>query len=218
MSKDLPYFRFYPSEWFEGEISLHDMQTQGLFTNICGWYWKKDSNITISEIRLRLIKGQAPLEQSLNNLIKAKIIKPTNEDYFSIDFLDEQYSTLRREHENKVKSGRAGGQASVKQRSSNAQGIDRLKIDNYKDILKKEGEHLNSLMITFKINEIELFKLLDKFDLMNSQHENYLDFRDHFGSWLNKQDLKVNGKPSRTMEEVEKEIEELDKQRKLKVK
>jgi len=162
MSKELPYFRFYPSEWNEGSITLHDMITQGLFINICAWYWKKDSNITLSEIRHRLINGQAPLEQCLSKLIDSEILKVTKDGYFTIDFLDEQYGTLRVEREKKVRSGSLGGQASVKQRLNGGQAI-KIDKDNdkYKDILKSEKEHLNTLMITFKIdNELLLFSLI----------------------------------------------------------
>ena len=47
MAKELPYFRFYASEWLEGDITLEDMATQGLFTNICAWYWHKECRLSL---------------------------------------------------------------------------------------------------------------------------------------------------------------------------
>ena len=33
MAKDLPYFKFFCSEWNDGDITLEDFNLQGLFIN-----------------------------------------------------------------------------------------------------------------------------------------------------------------------------------------
>ena len=75
MSKELPYFRFYSSEWLEGNITLENEQTQGLFIQICAWYWKKDCEIDLQFLNKRLINGKAMLKRCLNNLLESNIIK-----------------------------------------------------------------------------------------------------------------------------------------------
>ena len=50
MAKELPYFRFYPSEWLEGDITLENEKTQGFFMLLCAWYWKKDCLIDLEFI------------------------------------------------------------------------------------------------------------------------------------------------------------------------
>ena len=50
MAKGLPYFKFTPSEWLTGEICFEDLETQGLFINICAWYWQRDGLLKISDI------------------------------------------------------------------------------------------------------------------------------------------------------------------------
>ena len=42
MAKSLPYFKFFCSEWSDGDITLEDYQTQGLFINICAYYWSNE--------------------------------------------------------------------------------------------------------------------------------------------------------------------------------
>ena len=109
MSKELPYFRFYPDEYLTGNITLEDEQTQGLFIEICCWYWKKDCIIDIEFIKKRLINAKAMLEQCLNNLIKAEILKENDEGGININFLDEQYDLLNESRQRRVTAGRLGG-------------------------------------------------------------------------------------------------------------
>jgi len=45
MAKDLPYFKFYSSEWNDGDITLEDMKTQGVFINVCSYYWSRGCHL-----------------------------------------------------------------------------------------------------------------------------------------------------------------------------
>lgn len=128
MSKELPYFRFYPDEWLTGNITLEDEQTQGLFILICCWYWKKDCLIDIDFIKKRLINGQAMLEQCLNKLISMQILKKNDDGSIDINFLNEQYDLLNESRQKRVNAGRLGG----KQSSSNAQAMPK-QSSSYKD-------------------------------------------------------------------------------------
>lgn len=128
MAKELPYFRFYPSEWLEGNITLENEKTQGFFVKLLCWYWKKDCEIDLKFINKRLVNGKATLKQCLNNLIDSKIIKVDENQRVIITFLDEQLDVLTEKRNKLVEAGRLGGKASVKQRSSY----------NNKDVLLKD--------------------------------------------------------------------------------
>ena len=69
MAKGLPYFKFTPSEWLTGEICFEDLETQGLFINICAWYWQRDGLLKISDIEKRYNKPTA-----LNSLLNGFLI------------------------------------------------------------------------------------------------------------------------------------------------
>jgi len=118
MSKELPFFKFYPSEWFEGDITLQNEKTQGLFILICAWYWKKDCVVDLKFINKRLIDSKASLKQCLNNLIDAEIIKIDEDQRIIINFLDKQYDELSEKRRKIVEAGRKGGKASLKHRRS----------------------------------------------------------------------------------------------------
>ena len=49
MAKDLPYFKFFVSEWNDGDITLEDFETQGLFINLCAYYWSNECEITLTK-------------------------------------------------------------------------------------------------------------------------------------------------------------------------
>ena len=148
MSKELPYFKFNPSEWFEGDITLENEKTQGLFILICAWYWKKDCVIDIAFVNKRLIKGKTMLKQCLNILIDKNIIKVSDSQRIIIEFLDEQYDELSELRQKKVEAGRKGGKASVKHRLSNKD----------KDINKDKDEDIDIVNISFE----DFWNLYDK--------------------------------------------------------
>lgn len=119
MSKELPYFKFNPSEWFEGDITLKNERVQGVFILICAWYWKKDCMIDIDFIKKRVINGKASLKQCLQELLDSDIIKLNGDQTVTISFLDEQYNELSEKRQKLVDAGRIGGKASLKHRRSN---------------------------------------------------------------------------------------------------
>lgn len=117
MAKELPFYKFTATEWLTGDIYFENFDIQGLFISVCATYWKQDCDITLSRLKQRL--SNASTEQ-WQRLIDGNYIKVKN-DIVSIKFLDEQIRELSDQHKKKVEAGRKGGQASVKQRLSNAQ-------------------------------------------------------------------------------------------------
>lgn len=104
MAKDLPYFKFFCSEWSDGDITLETYETQGLFINICAYYWSNECVLELSKLKKRF-RNDAELVDLLidNNLIKI------NDGYVIINFLNEQ--KFERVEQSKVKS--IGGKASA---------------------------------------------------------------------------------------------------------
>lgn len=105
MAKDLPYFKFHVSEWISGNISLQDPYLQGVFINICCYYWSRSGNLLLSEIKQRLfnVKPNAfsSLQESGFLVVKRGII--------SIKFLDEQMGERVAKSASLSKNGKLGG-------------------------------------------------------------------------------------------------------------
>lgn len=107
--KELPYFKFNVAEWLQGDITLCDLETQGLFINICSYYWSKQGNVTYSNIKLRLSHIKATL---FENLSHANIIKINDKkDTLNITFLDEQINERVTNHKFLSDSGKKGVEA-----------------------------------------------------------------------------------------------------------
>ena len=85
MAKDLPYFKFFVSEWNDGDITLEDFEAQGLFINICSYYWSKECDVKFN----RLYKRFRGCESIIQTLLDSEIIKEID-GVLVISFLNEQ--------------------------------------------------------------------------------------------------------------------------------
>jgi hypothetical protein len=102
MAKDLPYFKFYISEYTDGDITLESLSTQGLFVNVCCYYWSKETDVKIEQLFKRF--GQKPIEK----LTTKKLVKIVD-GRVSINFLDEQFKERSKKARTNAKNGKNGG-------------------------------------------------------------------------------------------------------------
>ena len=80
--KDLPYFKFYPSEWLTGEICLESFEAQGKYLALCCVYWSKQGQITEEQARRRV-------GAEIDLFIEIGVLKIDGANV-KISFLDEQ--------------------------------------------------------------------------------------------------------------------------------
>lgn len=85
MAKELPYFKFFVSEWNDGDITLESFHIQGLFINVCSYYWSKECDLDLETLNKKFRHNVKDIQE----LIETDLVKITN-DKISIDFLDEQ--------------------------------------------------------------------------------------------------------------------------------
>lgn len=89
MSKELPYFKFNAAEWLQGDITLESFKTQGIFINICAYYWSKRGQIDSKTLQKRF----KTCKKTIETLIKNNFLSVDHEsEMISISFLDEQLS------------------------------------------------------------------------------------------------------------------------------
>ena len=150
MAKGLPYFKFTPSEWLTGDICFEDLEVQGLFINICAWYWQRDGHLKISDIERRYNKPTA-----LNSLYN-RFLNVDN-DTIQIVFLDEQL--IDRNHISKTNSinGGKGGRPKTKVIKPNAFNSLSESKANEKPIRKEEEKKRKELPRKISFEDSELF-------------------------------------------------------------
>lgn len=100
MSKELPYFKFFPEQWLGKKITLESFETQGLFINVCSIYWANECSIKIATLQKRY--GEA-----IDYLITEGYIKDKN-GLAKISFLDGQWQERYKKHKDLSNSGKAG--------------------------------------------------------------------------------------------------------------
>ena len=123
MAKDLPYFKFYCSEWTDGDITLESYEAQGVFINICSYYWSNECKVE----HKKLIKKFRGFESIIENLINESIFKLNKDKTISISFLDEQ----QKERDNKVKGGKASAQL---RKTKKQQNVNRPLTDSQQNV------------------------------------------------------------------------------------
>jgi len=104
MAKELPYFKFYINDWFNGDITLETFDTQGFFINVCSYYWSKDCDLTF----VNLLKKFRDNEEKVNTLINCGVIK-IEKDFVIINFLNEQLQSKEVQTITNRKNGLLGG-------------------------------------------------------------------------------------------------------------
>lgn len=100
MAKELPYFKFEPAEYLTKDISFCSLSAQGLFINICSYYWQRDCKLTKDQLLRRL-----NYESELNELIEEGVVD-LHENNIFIKFLDKQLTEV--ELKSKINSFNGG--------------------------------------------------------------------------------------------------------------
>ena len=150
MSKELPYFKFFPSEWISGDITLESMELQGVFMNVCCIYWSKSCRVAIAGLSQRY--GEA-----IPKLLESGILKQKG-GYAIIDFLNEQWVELYDRHEKNSKNGKLGNEKRWGKIATQSH-IDKIREDKIrKDKIRKED-----LVFPFSSNSfIQIWEVLLK--------------------------------------------------------
>jgi hypothetical protein len=103
MAKELPYFKFEPAEYLTKDISFCSLSAQGLFINICSYYWQRNCKLTKEQLLKRLNH-----ETELNELISEGVIDLIENNIF-IKFLDNQLNEVEiKSKTNSINGGKGG--------------------------------------------------------------------------------------------------------------
>jgi hypothetical protein len=103
MAKELPYFKFEPAEYLTKNISFCSLSAQGLFINICSYYWQRNCKLTIDQVLKRL-----NYQEEVDELISEGIID-LNGEFITIKFLDNQLVDVEKTSKQNSANGAKGG-------------------------------------------------------------------------------------------------------------
>ena len=104
MAKELPYFKFEPSQWENGNIQVSTFEAQGIFINVCSMYWQRLGDLPYKLAVQKICKGNA---SAFDSLIDDQIIKVID-GMICIDFLNEQLQEFENTSNTNSKNAREG--------------------------------------------------------------------------------------------------------------
>jgi len=216
MAKDLPYFKFFCSEWSDGDITLESFETQGLFINICAYYWSNECSISLDKTKK---KFKLCNDINFENLINSGIIKII-EGNISINFLNEQQNERSFKSLTNSENGKKGGRPkkptesetkpnalfSLSETKANQKAIREEKkreeeirkeniIDNvaFFSECKTSTQWIEVTAMQNKVSTEIVILFLGNFEThlitMGEQKKTVKEVKEHFTHWLKKQDL-----------------------------
>jgi len=86
MAKQLPYFKFEPNEWENGNIQMCSREDKGLFMDLCAIYWSRLGDLPEKLAIQKLCGGNA---SAFNSLYEENIVE-VKDGFICIHFLNEQ--------------------------------------------------------------------------------------------------------------------------------
>ena len=102
MSRQLPYFKFFTSEWLNGNITLEDYELQGLFINVCAYYWHRDCEVSYDQLAKKFRTN------NLTDLVPDFMQEDEDTGQITIKFLDEQFSEFTTRKKKLSEAGKKG--------------------------------------------------------------------------------------------------------------
>ena len=86
MSKELPYFKFEPNQWENGNIQICSNEEKGVYIDLCSMYWSRLGDVPYKLAVRKICGGNAT---AIDSLYEEKIID-IQDGLICINFLNEQ--------------------------------------------------------------------------------------------------------------------------------
>lgn len=116
MAKELPYFKFEPAEWQNGNIQMLPPEIRAIYIDLCCVYWQRLGELPYAFALQRHCGGNKNALQTMNNV---EVLHAVEGENIRIEWLDEQLE------ERKEKSVKASKSASKRwgKKKVNANGM-----------------------------------------------------------------------------------------------
>jgi len=160
MAKELPFFKFEPNQWENGNIQICSREDKGLFIDLCCMYWSRLGDVPFKLAINKLCAGNAT---ALVSLCDNKIIVVEN-DFIRIDFLEEQLSEFDNTRKQNSKNAKEGWEKRHKQREESERiataSIPQCETDAIREDNIRE-EEIIKLPTPTKVGDIDFSILLE---------------------------------------------------------
>ena len=154
MAKELPFFKFTPTEWLVGKISFQPLEVQGAFMQCCCMFWKNSGVIKVDDMDYRIGKN------NLSQLIEFDFIK-VEDGFLRIEFLEEQLVSFEGVRRSRSLSGIKSAEKKAEAKSTLVEKSSTL-VEDYPTSVDENSTKLQqtSTDIRHKTEDIDIRQLL----------------------------------------------------------
>ena len=134
MAKELPYFKFEPNQWENGNIQICSREDKGLFIDLCSMYWSRLGELPFKLAVNKLCGGNA---SAFDSLISENIFI-VEEGMICIDYLNEQLEEFENTRKVNSKNAKEGWEKRRKQRASSERNATASNSQCENDAIREE--------------------------------------------------------------------------------
>lgn len=153
MAKELPYFKFEPNEWENGNIQMLSREEKGLFIDLCSMYWSRLGDVPLKLAIQKLCGGNA---NALQALCEEKIIEVINDNIF-IKFLSIQLSEFEDISKKNRKSALDAWEKRRKQKEESERNANALQTQSERNAIREDKIIEDKIIKDKKNNSVPLF-------------------------------------------------------------
>jgi len=134
MAKELPYFKFEPNQWENGNIQMLSREDKGLFIDLCSMYWSRLGDVPLKLATQKLCAGNAT---AFKSLCDEKIIEILEGNIF-IKFLSEQLNEFEYTSKQNSKNAKEGWEKRRKQKEESERNATASKPQSESDAIRED--------------------------------------------------------------------------------
>ena len=157
MAKELPYFKFEPNQWENGNIQMLSREDKGLFIDLCSMYWSRLGDVPMKLATQKLCGGNAT---ALNSLCDEKIIEILDGNIF-IKFLSEQLNEFEDTSKQNSKNAKEGWEKRRKQKEESERNATALIPQCENDAIREDKIKEDKIKVNKRVNKFTPPTLLE---------------------------------------------------------
>ena len=198
MAKELPFFKFEPNAWENGNIQMLPREDKGLFMDVCSMYWSRLGDLPLKLVIQKLCAGNAT---ALNSLCDEKIIEVIEGNIY-IKFLSKQLLEFNNTSEQNSKNAKERWEKHRKQKDECERNASALISQCESDAIREEKRREDEI----KENKIKEDITALPFSFYNSMIKYGFD-KNLVSDWLKVRKTKKSTNTETSFKSFIKEIE-----------
>lgn len=176
MAKELPYYKFEPNEWENGNIQMCTHEEKGIFIDLCAMYWSRLGDVPFKLAVQKICGGNASALQSLcdNNIFEVI------DGNIYIKFLSEQLSEFDNISERNSRIAKEAWEKRRKQKEESERNASALQSQSERNAIREDKIKEDKI----KKNIIPAFDEFLKYAIEKKPNVSQTDLKFKYDSWI----------------------------------